>query len=148
MQLRIVPATSRIEVPRSAWLGAGLAVFTAIGAIPVGIMFLADPSGATIGLPRGWIEGTVFATYTIPGLYLLLGNGLGMLAVALLTWRRHWAAPWLMGALAVGLIVWIVVQVVVMPEVFWLQAVYGAIGVVLGFIALFWLRRTGQLRVW
>jgi hypothetical protein len=53
-----------------------------------------------------------------------------------------------MGALGVGLIVWIVVQVLVMPEVFWLQGVFGAIGVALGFIALFWLRRTGQLRVW
>ncbi len=148
MRVQLVPASPRIEVPGLAWLGAALAVLTAVGAIPVGIMFLTDPTGASVGLPDGWIEGTVFGDYTVPGLYLLLANGLGMLLVALLTWRRHWSAPWLMGALGVGLIIWIAVQVVVMPEVFWLQAVYGTFGVALGLIALAWLRQTGQLRAW
>jgi hypothetical protein len=35
-----------------------------------------------------------------------------------------------------------------MPETMVLQWLYLAIGVTLGFIALFWLRRTGQLRLW
>jgi hypothetical protein len=36
----------------------------------------------------------------------------------------------------------------VMPETMILTWVFLAIGFVLGFIALFWLRRTGQLRLW
>ncbi len=82
------------------------------------------------------------------GIYLLLMNGLGMLVAASLTLWRHWFAPWLTGALAVGLIVWILVQLVVMPQTSWLQWFFLATGIALGVISLFWLRRTGQLRLW
>jgi hypothetical protein len=67
---------------------------------------------------------------------------------AVLTIRGHWLAPWLTGTLAVGLIVWILVQLAVMPEVLWLQWLFLGAGLVLGFINLFWMRRTRQLRLW
>jgi hypothetical protein len=35
-----------------------------------------------------------------------------------------------------------------MPEVMWLQWAFLVVGLVLGFSALFWLRRTGQLKLW
>ncbi|HSW42224.1 MAG TPA: hypothetical protein VLM76_06915, partial [Patescibacteria group bacterium] len=60
MQLHVVPASRRIARPRYAWLAFVLAVFTGVLAIPVGVMFLADPTGGSIGLPPGWIEGTPF----------------------------------------------------------------------------------------
>jgi hypothetical protein len=62
--------------------------------------------------------------------------------------RRHWTAPWLTGVLGVGLIIWILVQLAVMPETMILQWIFLATGIALGFVALFWLRRTGQLRLW
>lgn len=148
MQLQIVPASPRVDRPAYAWIGFALAVFTGVLAIPVGLMFLADPTGGSIGLPPGWIEGTPFGSYLIPGIYLFAVNGLGMLALAGLILLRHWAAPWLMAILGVGLIVWILVQLAVMPETMILQWTFLATGIVLGFVALFWLRRTGQLRLW
>jgi hypothetical protein len=75
-------------------------------------------------------------------------NGGAMLLLATLIARRHWAAPWLTGVLGVGLIVWILVQLAVMPEMMILQPIFLAVGVVLGFVALFWLRETAQLRLW
>jgi uncharacterized membrane protein len=99
-------------------------------------------------LPQGWIEATPFGSYLVPGLYLLAVNGLGMLALAALTVRRHWLAPWLTGTLGVGLIIWIFVQLLVMPETMILQWIFLVVGLVLGFVALFWLRRTEQLRLW
>lgn len=99
-------------------------------------------------LPAGWIKATPFGSYLVPGLYLLAVNGAGMLALATLTVRRHWLAPWLTGTLGVGLIIWILVQLLVMPETMFLQWIFLAVGVALGFIALFWLRRTEQLRLW
>jgi len=136
----------RIERPRWAWIAVAIELFTAAGAIPVGLMFIADPTGATIGLPPGWIEGTVFGSYLLPGIVLLAMNGIGMLVAAWLTVVRHALAPWLTGALGVGLIVWIGVQLLVMPERMFLQAVFLAAGLVLGFVALFWLRRIGWAR--
>ncbi len=71
-----------------------------------------------------------------------------MLALALLIVLRHWSAPWLTAILGVGLIVWILIQLAVMPETMILQPIFLATGLLLGFVALFWLRHTGQLRLW
>ena len=148
MQLQIVPTTGRVERPAYASAAAVAAILTGIMAIPVGVMFLTDPTGAALGLPRGWIEGTPFGSYFIPGLYLLAANGFGMLVLAGLIGRHHWAAPWLSAILGVGLIIWILVQLAVMPETMILQWIFLSVGLFLGFVALFWLRRTGQLRLW
>jgi hypothetical protein len=142
------PIATPLMRPGYAWLALVLELATAIGAIPVGIMLITDPSGAGVGFPPGWIEATPFGSYLVPGLYLLLMNGVGMLVVAGLTLARHWTAPWLTGVLGTGLAIWIGVQLLVMPEVSFLQAVYGVIGVALAALSVAWLRRTGQLRIW
>jgi hypothetical protein len=147
MNARLVPATA-IARPRYVWGAIVLELITAIAAIPVGLSLLTDPSGSGVGLPSTWIEQSVFGSYLIPGLYLLAVNGIGMLVLAGLSLIRHWSAPWLTGALGVGLIVWIAVQVVVMPELHPLQLAFGTAGFALGFVSLFWLRETGQLRLW
>lgn len=133
-------ADVRIPRPRYAWLGVALQFICGVLAVPVGVMFITDPSGASLQLPPGWIEATPFGSYLIPGLYLFLVNGLVMLVAALLAVVRHPMAPWLMGALGIGLMIWIAVQVAVMPETMYLQPVMFAFGLVMGFVALFWLR--------
>ena len=138
----------RIDRPAYVWLAVALEIIMAVGAIPVGLMFLADPTGQLVQVPRGWIEAAEFGSYVIPGLYLVLVNGFGMPALAFLSTRRHWVAPWLTGTLGVGLIVRILVEIVPLPETMLLTWVFMATGFALGFIALFWLRRTGQLRLW
>jgi hypothetical protein len=148
MQLSVASDRRRIERPWFAWLGVGLQVMTGLLAIPVGWSFIQDPSGQALGLPAGWIEATPFGSYLVPGLYLLFVNGFGMLAVAALGAMRHPLAPWLTGVLGVGLIIWILVQIVVMPETMILTWVFLATGTVMGVIALFWLRRTSQLLLW
>jgi hypothetical protein len=148
MQAQAVSESRRVERPPYVWLAVVLEIFTAVAAIPVGWWFIGDPSGRAMQLPVGWIEATPFGTYLVPGIYLFAVNGLGMLVLAGLTVARHRLAPWLTGALGVGLIIWILVQLAVMPETMILQWIYLAIGFILGFIALFWLRRTGQLRLW
>lgn len=141
-------ASTPIERPRYVWLAVAIELMTAVTAIPVGLMLMTDPTGTGIQLPREWIEGSFFGSYFVPGLYLFAMNGVGMLVAAALTVVRHWFAPWLTGTLAVGLIVWILVQLAIMPEVMWLQWLFLASGIALGFINLFWMRATGQLRLW
>ena len=130
----------RIPRPRFGWIGGSRQVVCGVLAIPVGIMFITDPSGSSLQLPPGWIEATPFGNYLVPGLYLLVMNGIVMLLAALLAAIRHPLAPWLMGALGIGLMIWIVVQVALMPETMFLQPVMFAFGLVMGFVALFWLR--------
>lgn len=148
MQAHLASATGRIDLPVYVWLAVGIELVTAVMAIPVGWLFITDPSGGSMGVPRAWIADTIFASYLVPGLYLFAVNGIGMLVTAGLSLRRHWAASWLTGALGVGLIVWILVQFAVMPETMVLQWLFLAAGIVLGVVALFWLRRSDQLRLW
>jgi hypothetical protein len=148
MQLHIIPAQRRVERPRYAWLALAAAVGTGLAAIPVGIMFITDPTGASMQLPPGWIEGTVFGSYLVPGMYLFAVNGVGMLVLAGLVLARHWTAPWLTAILGVGLVTWILVQLAIMPETMILQPIFLGTGLLMGVVALFWLRRTGQLRLW
>lgn len=141
-------ADRRVERPGYVWIAIVLELFTAIGAIPVGIMLLTDTTGATVGFPTGWIEATPFGSYLLPGIYLFVMNGIGMCVLVGLSVTRHRYAPWLTGILGMGLVIWIGVQLIVMPEVSYLQAIFGVIGVVLAAVSVAWLRRTGQVRLW
>jgi len=141
-------ADGTLPRPWFVWFAVPIELITALGALPVGWSLISDPSGSGIGLPSDWIASSAFGTYFVPGIYLLVMNGVGMLLAAGLTVWRHWLAPWWTAVLAVGLIIWILVQLVVMPETSWLQWFFLASGVALGFISLFWLRRTNQLRLW
>jgi len=141
-------ADRRVERPAYVLVAVVLELFTALGAIPVGVALLGDPSGAAVGLPHAWIETTPFGSYLVPGLYLFAMNGVGALILAWLSVRRHRWAPWLTATLGTGLLVWIGVQLVVMPETSALQAVFGAIGIALVAVGVAWLRRTEQLRRW
>ena len=146
MQVKLSPTGSKVERPAYIWFAMLLELFTAVGAIPVGMMLITDPTGAGVGFPPGWIEGTPFGSYLVPGLYLLVMNGLAMLALVGLSLVRHPYAPWLTLVLGTGLVIWIAVQLVVMPEVSFLQAIFGVIGLVLVAAGAAWLLRTGQLR--
>ena len=148
MHVKRQSVNSPIQRPRFVWLAVILELFTAIGAIPVGYQLITDTTGASVGFPAGWIEGTPFGSYLVPGLYLLLMNGVGMVVLAALSVMRHPIAPWLTGVLGAGLVIWIAVQLVVMPEPFFLQAIFAAIGLVLTGVSIAWLRQTGQLRLW
>jgi hypothetical protein len=147
MHLKARPAGASLDRPRWAWVAVVLELFTALGAIPVGVQLIADPTGATVGFPSGWIEATPFGSYLLPGVYLLLANGIGMLILAGLSVVRHWTAPWLTAVLGAGLVIWIGVQLVVMPETSFLQAMFGIIGMVLLVLGTAWMRLTGQVRI-
>ena len=143
--MHLHPVDRPMPRPPYVWVAVGLELFTALGAIPVGVQLLRDPSGAAVGLPTDWIDGTAFGSYLVPALYLLLVNGIGMLVLAFLSATRHPLAPWLTGVLGAGLVVWIVVQLVLLPEASPLQAIFGVIGIVLMGISMLWLRASGQL---
>lgn len=138
--------SGRIERPSYAWVAVALQAFTGVMAVPVGIAMIADPNGSPLGIPHEWIASSPFGSFLVPGIALLLVNGVGQLLALALVVRRHPLGPWLTGALGVGLMVWIAVQVLYIPFSA-LQPTIFVIGVAQGFVALFWLRRIGYLRL-
>lgn len=134
-----------IERPSYVWLGIASQLFVGIMAVPVGIMMIVEPNGSPLGIPNEWVADSAFGSFLVPGLVLLLVIGVGQLVAAALAVIRHPLAPWLMGALGAGLLIWIAVQVLIVPLSFLQPAIF-VIGLVQGFVALFWLRRLGRLR--
>ena len=144
-EMDAIVGTRRVERPGYAWIAVGLQVVVGLAAIPIGLQLIANPEGAPLGLPQGWIDATPFGSWLVPGLFLFAMNGIGQLLAAALIVARHPLAPWLTGALGVGLMIWIAVQVATMPF-HPLQPTMFTIGAVEGLVALAWLRRDGHLR--
>jgi hypothetical protein len=119
--------------PISAYLLMGALAFQGLSGLAGGLGLIVDPSGAMIGLPAAWLEGSVFSDYLIPGLILV--SVLGMVPSFVLwglwagrSWSRA-AALWV----GIALIAWIVVEVIVVgyqpaPP---LQLTYGALGAII-----------------
>lgn len=121
-------------------------LFLAANALYAGYSMLMDPlTGAPLGLQAEWLNGTPFANFTIPGLFLFFVFGVGSLFVLYALWVRpewglfamlseptheHWAwsAAFLLGAV---LIAWIIIQVLLIRMWSPLQAVVAAMGVII-----------------
>ena len=114
----------------SKWALFILQAFNGLSAVLGGYMLLKDPSGTDLGLQLGWLEGTPFSSFLIPGLVLLVMNGLGNLLGAGLTLRR-WRQAGNYGLLF-GLIMmsWIMAQVAWIGYQGFLQPLYFGTGMV------------------
>jgi hypothetical protein len=145
MRIHVEFWSGAIERPSYVWLGIASQLFVGIMAVPVGLVMVVEPNGSPLGIPNEWVADSAFGSFLVPGLFLLLVNGVGQLVAAALAMVRHPLAPWLMGVLGVGLLVWIAVQLLIIPVSFLQPAIFG-IGLVQSFVALFWLRRLGHLR--
>jgi hypothetical protein len=120
----------------------GVLVFLGISATAGGIALIVGAARP----PDKWLDGIpVVETWTVPGLVLGVGFGLGSLLVAYGVLRRprwpvlapverttghHWAWAGTL-VLGVGHIAWIALELVFLPEPSALQVVYGAVGVAL-----------------
>jgi hypothetical protein len=118
-----------------------LEVFLALGALGGGGALLIGPRGQIIPLPLSALAGSPFADYFVPGAILFLVIGIGPLAAAVLTWRRHRLAPHLACAVGGALLIWLAVEIAIVgysgqPP---LQALYLALGTAIVLVGLAWL---------
>lgn len=108
-------------------LGA-LQVFIGLGAVGGGLGLVMEPSGANLGIPLEMLEKSPFSTYLVPGIVLLVVNGLGSLVGAAATFTQHRHAGETAMALGVFLVAWIILQVYWFAGVHWLHALYFGLG--------------------
>jgi hypothetical protein len=103
--------------------------FLAVNAVVGGVLLMLAPDGSLLQLPRDFMHSALFADFFWPGAILFgivgMGHGLGIL----LTWRHSALAPLAALVLGLGTLLWIGVQVL-MTELFWLQALIAALGLV------------------
>lgn len=112
-------------------------LFIGIGAIAAGIGFIIDPSGKNVGIPTEIIKNSPFDDFLIPGLFLLIINGIGSITGSILSFVRHRHAGTVGILLGIALIIWITAQVYWIGLSSWMQPFYFGLGMIeflLGYI--------------
>jgi hypothetical protein len=115
-----------------------LRIFTAIlllinglGAVFGGFNLILYPDGSSLQMSVGWLEHSAFKNYLIPGILLLVFNGLFSLFVLiwLILGQRHYALlVVLQGAI---LTAWIIIQMIMLRSAIGIQILFLSIGLLL-----------------
>ena len=95
-----------------------LLLFLGFGGIFGGWMLISDPSGRKFEWSVELLNETPFNTYLIPGIVLLIANGLFPIYIALITILRKSYAPVFILIQGVIVIIWLTVQLIMNPEFF------------------------------
>ncbi len=125
-------------------------IFLAISGIFGGMSLIIDPSGSNLQISTAFLESTIFSSYLIPGIILLLFLGFfpAFVAYGLISKRkfrlanrinvfkrRHWA--WSLSLYCgIILILWIDFQVMMIGGGFILQSIYALLGVLIVILTL------------
>lgn len=127
-----------------------LAIFQAfhgLSALVGGFGLIGDPSGGNLGMDAAWLSGSPFNDFLIPGLFLLIVNGLGNLGGFFTTVREHRRAGEIGLFFGAVMVAWILVQGFLIGYRSFLQPLYlgtGALQAVLGYFFLTQLKKAGK----
>ncbi len=135
--------------PFIVWVLIALHILLGINGVGGGGAFILAPDGSLMGMPLSFLDNSPFPDFLIPGIVLFISLGIFPLAVAFSIWalpawrwpdrvnpfkQTHWS--WA-ASIAVGVIaiVWIAVQVLIIPLSF-LQILIFCWGVVILLLTL------------
>jgi hypothetical protein len=118
-----------------------LLLVNGIGALWGGFGLIYDPSGAFMQMPLEILHYTPFSNYLIPGIILLVFNGLLSVAAATLVARKHRFYAHFTIFQGVVLVVWLTVQIIMIRDFYLpLHLPFYFIGISLIFVGIFLLR--------
>lgn len=125
-------------------IAISLLLFTGINAIVAGLLFIIDPSGARMGMTPAYLEHSPFHSFLVPGIVLLLVNGVFNIIAAGMVIKKsrfHIPAILLQGLLLGG---WILIQVLMVRDLNPLHLIMLGIGLAL--LLCGWLLNKGNAR--
>ena len=121
-----------------------LLLFNSTGALFGGWSFINDPTGADLKIPLTYLEHSPFNNFLVPGIVLFTINGLFGLLTLLWTVFERKKYAWLIIIQGILLIGWIIVQMIMLREIYYLQFIFGGIGLVLLLIGITLNRRVNE----
>ncbi|RYU95446.1 hypothetical protein [Emticicia agri] len=113
-----------------------LLLFNGFGALYGGVRLITQPDGSSLGLPLSLLANSPFHDFLIPGILLLLSNGVASIGASISFTLKPRKLAWVIWAQGVILLIWLIVQVIMIKTLHPLQFILGAVGV-----ALIWLGR-------
>jgi len=119
-----------------------LLIFLGIGGVYGAWMLISDPSGGKFEWSLELLEGTPFNSFLIPGIILLLSNGLFPLYIATAAIMRKTFTHWLITLQGLILIGWLTAELLFNPKFFVPEIYYtcyslGFLLVIIGGILIF-----------
>ena len=102
--------------------------FNGLSGVAGGTGLIADPTAAALGMELEWLHGTPFNNYLIPGIVLLVFNGLGNLTGAVLSIRKNRYYAHIALFFGLVMLVWIISQVAWIGYKSFLQPLYFSTG--------------------
>jgi hypothetical protein len=109
------------------FLGA-LQVFIGLTAIAGGLGLVSDPSGTKMDIALEWLSDSPFSNYFVPGLVLLIVNGLGNFFAGIVTFLRNRYAGNIAIAFGTFLVLFILIEVWFVGAQTLLQPLYLLLG--------------------
>jgi len=92
------------------------------------------------GVDPAWLDGSPISSYFVPGLFLFVAIGGGMLVATIAWWRRSRLAPWISLGMGGLVMLWIVVQLAIIGSVSPLQPISFVAGAAIATLAAVLLR--------
>lgn len=127
-----------------------LLLLTAMNAAVAGVLFIIDPSGHTMGISVSYIKDSTFNSYLIPGIVLLIVNGLLNFIAAYFVFKKKPFASLLVIIQGILLSGWIVIQVIMVKDISLLHIIMFTIGTILtisGFLLLELIRKDANQKL-
>ncbi|MBT2654526.1 hypothetical protein J7E81_04610 [Bacillus sp. ISL-18] len=118
------------------WAGT-LQLLVGIGAVVSGIILILDPDGSNLSLSVAILKDSPFEDFLIPGITLLIINGIGSILGSFFSFKRRLFAGQITMILGTAMVIWISAQVYWINWISWLQPVYLIVGIfeiILGFV--------------
>ena len=107
-----------------------LQLFIGLGAVGGGSGLILEPNGSNLGMSLEMLKYSPFSDFLIPGIVLLIVNGIGSIAGSVLTFKRFHYAAEIAITLGSFLVAWIIVQVYWIHSFHWLHALYLSLGII------------------
>jgi len=108
-----------------------LLLLTAMNATVAGVLFINDPSGHKMGMSVSYLMDSPFNSYLIPGIVLLIVNGLLNFIAAYFVFKQKPFAFLLVIIQGILLCGWIVIQVIMVRDISLLHIIMFTIGTIL-----------------
>lgn len=113
-----------------------LLLTTGINASFAGLSFICRPDGTIMGLSENALRFSPFLNFLIPGIILLIFNGISNIVVAILTMHRSRYYSLLISFQGIVLVVWLVMQIYYLHEINALQLSMLLVGLLLILIGI------------
>lgn len=112
-------------------IAVALLGFLGVGAVAGALPLIVDPSGKLMKMPMSLLDHSPFHSFLIPGIILLLSNGLLSLAIMVMAILRSSHYCWWVALQGCVLTGWITIEVIMMQTAVWPHYLYWGIGLLL-----------------